>query len=196
MRERLTAIIAIILLLILIAASYWYAMQASFSNLRYVPSEDSPDFIASQATIITFDETGVAKNRLQAEEFRHFSNDSVTMIKPRATTVSPNEPLTHAEALKGHSNDAGETYLFEGDVVVSRAANGNTAASRLETQSMTVYTDINRYESDDVVDIFSGDDHARGTGMVFDNMNQTIELKSRVTTVVEPQGGSKNLLPQ
>ena len=180
MRERLTAIIAIILLLILIAASYWYAMQASFSNLRYVPSEDSPDFIATKATII---------------EFLHFSNDSVIMTRPKATTVSPNEPLTHAEALKGRSDDAGETYQFEGDVVVSRAANGNTAASRLETQSMTVYADINRYESDDVVDIFSGDDHARGTGMVFDNMNQTIELKSRVTTVIEPQNGSKNLLP-
>ena len=36
MRERLTAIIAIVLLLILIAASYWYAMQATFSNLRYI----------------------------------------------------------------------------------------------------------------------------------------------------------------
>ena len=96
MRERLTAIIAIILLLLLIAASYWYAMQASFSKLRYIPSEESPDFIASEATIVTFDENGVAKNRLQAEEFRHFSNDSITMVKPQATTVSPDEPASLA----------------------------------------------------------------------------------------------------
>ena len=70
MRERLTAIIAIILLLILIAASYWYAMQASFNNLRYIPSENSPDFIASDATVISFNEQGIAKTRMEAEEFR------------------------------------------------------------------------------------------------------------------------------
>ena len=97
MRERLTAIIAIILLLILIAASYWYAMQASFSNLRYIPSENSPDFIASEATIISFDEQGVAKTRLKAQEFAHYSNDTITngvlnansfrLIGPQATIL-------------------------------------------------------------------------------------------------------------
>ena len=60
---------------------------------------------------------------------------------------------------------------------------------------MTVYTDTNRYETDDKVDIFSGNDRTHGTGMVFDNMSRTVELKSRVTTVIEPQGSSKNLLP-
>lgn len=194
MRERLTAIIAIILLLILIAASYWYAMQASFSNLHYVPSENSPDFIASDATVITFNEQGVAKTRLQAEEFQHFSNDTIVMLNPRATTISPDEPITHAQALKGRSEDAGETFFFEGDVVVSRAASGNTAASRLETQSMTVHTDINRFESEDVVDLFSGNDRSQGTGMIFDNLSRTVELKSRVTTVIEPRSGSQNLL--
>ncbi len=196
MRERLTAIIAIILLLILIAASYWYAMQASFSNLRYIPSENSPDFIASEATIISFDEQGVAKTRLKAQEFAHYSNDTITMVKPQATTISPNEPITHAEALKGQSVDAGETFQFEGDVVASRAASGNTAATRLETQTMTVYTDTNRFETDDEVDIFSGDDHAHGTGMVFDNLSRTVELKNQVTTIIEPRSGSKNLLPK
>lgn len=194
MRERLTAIIAIVLLLILIAASYWYAMQATFSNLRYVPSEDSPDFIASDTTIIDFNEQGVAQTRLQAAEFMHYSNDTILMVKPRATTISPDEPITHAEALKGRSTDAGETFVFEGDVVVSRAASGNTAASRLETQSMTVYPDTNRFVSDDVVEMFSGNDRARGTGMVFDNLSRTVELKSHVTTVIEPRSGSKNLL--
>lgn len=195
MRERLTAIIAIILLLILIAASYWYAMQASFSNLRYIPSENSPDFVATDATVITFNELGVAKNRLQAEEFLHYSDDTITMLKPQATTVSPDEPITHAEALKGRTDDGGETFFFEGDVVVSRAANGKNAASRLETQSMKIFTDTNRFETDDEVDMFNGDDRAHGVGMVFDNLSRTVELKSRVTTVIEPKGGSRNLLP-
>ena len=39
MRERLTAIIAIILLVFLIGASYWYAMKTSLGTLRYVPSD-------------------------------------------------------------------------------------------------------------------------------------------------------------
>ena len=195
MRERLTAIIAIILLVFLIGASYWYAMKTSLGTLRYVPSDKSPDFIATGATVISFDENGVAKTRLRAKEFQHFSDDSMTMVEPQATTVSPNEPVSHAQAKTGFTNDAGATFLFEGDVVVTRDASGSNPAIRLETQSMHVDTDTNRFETDDVVHIYSGRDKAIGTGMIFDNMQRTVELKGRVTTVIEPREGSGNLLP-
>lgn len=117
------------------------------------------------------------------------------MVEPQATTVSPNEPVSHAQAKTGFTNDAGATFLFEGDVVVTRDASGSNPAIRLETQSMHVDTDTNRFETDDVVHIYSGRDKAVGTGMIFDNMQRTVELKSRVTTVIEPREGSGNLLP-
>lgn len=195
MRERITAIIAIILLLILIAASYWYAMQSTYSNLRYLPSEESPDFIAGGATLISFDKNGVADSKLKAEELRHYSDDRMTMVKPEAVTVSPDKPVTHAQALAGRSDDGGATFVFKGDVIITRVATGNTPTTRLETQSMTVYTDTNRFVTDDVVLITSGQDTAQGQGMVFDNMERTVELKGQVTTVLQPRNNNQRLLP-
>ena len=195
MRERITAIIAIILLLILIAASYWCAMQSTYSNLRYLPSEESPDFIAGGATLISFDKNGVADSKLKAEELRHYSDDRMTMVKPEAVTVSPDKPVTHAQALAGRSDDGGATFVFKGDVIITRVATGNTPTTRLETQSMTVYTDTNRFVTDDDVLITSGQDTAQGQGMVFDNMERTVELKGQVTTVLQPRNNNQRLLP-
>ncbi|HIU84143.1 MAG TPA: LPS export ABC transporter periplasmic protein LptC [Candidatus Aphodousia gallistercoris] len=195
MRERITAIIAIVLLLILIAASYWYAMQSNYSNLRYVPSEDSPDFIAGGATYVTFGTDGIADTKLQAKELRHYSDDRIRMIEPRATTVSPNEPVTHAEAQKGRSDDGGATFLFEGDVVITRLATGSMPTTKLESQTMRVDTDANRFETDDKVYITSGNDKAEAVGMVFDNLDKTVQLKSQVKTIMVPKNGTDTLLP-
>ena len=42
MRERVSAIVAIILLAFLIGASYFYAVQSGLKDLKYLPSENSP----------------------------------------------------------------------------------------------------------------------------------------------------------
>ena len=43
MRERVSAIVAIILLAFLIGARYFYAVQSGLKDLKYLPSENSPD---------------------------------------------------------------------------------------------------------------------------------------------------------
>lgn len=194
MRERMTAIVAIVLLSILIAASYWYAVRASYSNLKYVPSENSPDFIAKDVTMVRFDQSGMAKSKLQAQEFKHYSDDRIAMVEPRATSVAPNEQVTRASARTGHSDDGGETFVFEGNVRVIREATEKSALTQIETESVTVYPESNLLESDAHVVMTSGGDRMEGTGMIYDNIEQTIELKQNVKTVIEPRNSSKNLL--
>ena len=194
MRERMTAIVAIILLLTLIAASYWYAVRASYSNLKYVPNENSPDFIAKDISMVQFDENGMAKSKLQAQEFKHYSDDRITMIEPRAISVAPNEQVTKASAQSGRSDDGGETFVFEGSVKSVREANEKTPLTQIETQQVTVYPESNLIESDSHVVMTSGQDRMEGEGMIFDNVEQTVELKKNVKTVIQPKANSKNLL--
>jgi lipopolysaccharide export system protein LptC len=40
----------------------------------------------------------------------------------------------------------------------------------------------------------SGQDRMEGEGMIFDNVEQTVELKKNVKTVIQPKANSKNLL--
>ena len=194
MRERMTAIVAIILLLALIAASYWYAVRASYTNLKYVPNENSPDFIAKDISMVQFDENGLAKSKLQAQEFKHYSDDRITMVEPRAISVAPNEQVTKASAQTGRSDDGGQTFVFEGDVRIIREANEKTPLTQIETQRITVHPESNLIESDAHVVMTSGQDRMEGEGMVYDNIEQTVELKKNVKTVIQPKGNSKNLL--
>ena len=194
MRERMTAIVAIILLLGLIAASYWYAVRASYSNFKYVPNENSPDFIAKDISMVQFDEKGMAKSKLQAQEFKHYSDDRISMIEPRAISVAPNEQITKASARTGRSDDGGETFVFEGDVRIVREANEKTPLTQIETQNVTVHPESNLIETDAYVVMTSGQDRMEGEGLVFDNVEQTIELKKNVKTVIQPKANSKNLL--
>ena len=195
MRERITAFIAIFLLLLLIAASYWYAIRSTYSNLKYVPNENSPDFIAQDATLISFDSDGFAKIKLQAQDFKHYSDDRVTMQEPHYTSVSPNKPIVQAKAKSGYSNDGGATVHFLGDVEVSRVASNNNEITRIQTQSVTVFSDHNRFETEDFVRISSGENTATATGMILDNIARTVELKTRVKTISSPQSGNVDLLP-
>ena len=194
MRERMTAIVAIILLLALIAASYWYAVRASYTNLKYVPNENSPDFIAKDISMVQFDENGMAKSKLQAKEFKHYSDDRIAMVEPRAISAAPNEQVTKASAQTGRSDDGGQTFVFEGDVRIVREANEKTPLTQIETQRIKVHPESNLIESDTHVVMTSGQDRMEGEGMVYDNIEQTVELKKNVKTVIQPKGNSKNLL--
>ncbi len=194
MRERMTALIAIGLLLVLIAASYWYAVKSSYGNLRYLASENSPDFIATNATIVSFDADGKAKMKATAEEVKHYSDDRVTMIKPVFTSVSPDAPISQVSSNSGSSEDGGASVLLTGNVVATRTADAKSDGLKLETESMTVYPDTQQMETEDFVRITSGRNIATGTGMKADNLDRTVEIKSRVKTTYHPQEGV-NLLP-
>lgn len=63
MRDRLTSLIAIALLVTLCAMSYWYSVKAELENVTHLSDLNSPDFIARDITITQFDDDGIAKQR-------------------------------------------------------------------------------------------------------------------------------------
>ena len=58
MRDRLTSLIAIALLVTLCAMSYWYSVKAELENVTHLSDLNSPDFIARDITITQFDDGG------------------------------------------------------------------------------------------------------------------------------------------
>ena len=198
MRDRLTAIIAIVLLLLLIFASYWYSLKSTYGNLRYIPSEHSPDFIATDITLMNFDIQGNAKSRLQASDMKHFSNDSVFFKNPRLATVTPNEPVIRAQANEGQSIDAGATFQFSGDVQILREADAKHKAARLQSSAVEVLADQNIFQTDEHVVMTQGQDRIEGDGMVYNNLEQTLLIKKNVRTQLNPKNSDQRnlLLPQ
>ncbi len=91
-RERITAIIGVALLLLLVGASYYYSIQIRFAGLKYVPSEMSPDFTARNVTLTDFDERGIASQRLAASTLDHYSDERVNATDPRYYSLDPEKP--------------------------------------------------------------------------------------------------------
>src|SRR5882757_3245900 len=123
MRERVTQIIAILLLATVTATSYWYS-QSIRRVTRVPPSAASaPDFSGERLVMTQFDEQGRAKYKLFADTLVHFAdNDEVELLNPRLLSLRPDRPQIEARALHAEVEDVGEEVRMNGGVVVTRAA--------------------------------------------------------------------------
>ncbi|MEG0821489.1 MAG: LPS export ABC transporter periplasmic protein LptC [Burkholderiaceae bacterium] len=186
MRERLTAIIGIGLLLGLVGSSYWYSLRTQREGLMHLPVPDAPDFIAKNIVLTQFDPTGRAKRKVFAAELTHYPDDRIDIAKPRMVSLRPDEPQLEVTAREADVENGGEKVHLKGDVLITRAAGKDSPAMRLATDRLTVLPDEDRYLTDAPVEMNRGTTRATGTGMEFDNVARTLQLKSQVNTELLP----------
>lgn len=182
MRERISCIIAIVLLLLLIGASYFYAVQSGLKNLKYIPSQNSPEYTAKNVTVTSFNEQGEPLRRLSAKEMLRYSDERTNTTAPKLITLERTKPRVVASAERGWSNDGGETVLFEGAVRVTRDPWQGAPAMSFSSEKLTVYPDTERFVSKAPVVFTRGADTTSASSMDYDHVNGTIELAGNVKT--------------
>jgi lipopolysaccharide export system protein LptC len=186
-RDRLTAIIAIVLLAGLAATSYWYSRVTARSGLRNPATPNAPDFVVDKVVLTQFDQQGHARNRLFADRMRHYvEDDRIEVDAPRLVSLQPDEPQVEVRARRGRVEGSGERIHLLDDVVITRAAGPKDAPMKLETQSLLVLPDYERYSTQDPVRMERGGSVATANAMELDNLARTVKLKGQVKTIVEP----------
>lgn len=187
-RERITAIVGSSILLGLIGLSYYYSIQTTLSGLRYIPSESSPDFTAQNVTLTDFNEKGVATERLVASSMEHFSDERMRALDARFLTLDPARAQVTARADEAWSDDGLETIELSGGVFVRQAPFGVAPEVTFRTEYLRGWLDTHRFETEHPVFMTRGTDTSEAArGMVYDNVARTVELRSRVHTVLHPQ---------
>lgn len=83
LRERMTALIGIALLLALVGLSYYYSIRITLEGLKYVPSLKSPDFIAKDVVVTDFDKDGTLLRRLLSQNVEHYSDGQMNAADAR-----------------------------------------------------------------------------------------------------------------
>lgn len=187
MRDRITLLIAIVLLGAVTATSYWY----SRAMRRPAPIERSAagqaDFVVDRVVLTQYDEQGRAKHRLFADRLTHYAvTEDVDLVAPRLLGMNDGRPQTQARALTARVENAGERVHMRGSVVLTRAATENSEALRVTTEYLLAIPDYDRYSTDRPVQIERGGDRMRANQMELDNIQRTIRLGGRVQTVLEP----------
>src|SRR5690625_1193740 len=131
MRERGPAVIAVILLLTLVAGTWWAADYAQ----RAIPIDPpgrvthEPDAWAHDFVMIRTDTTGVAINRLEGSTMRHYpDDDSYEIDDVKATGQQPDSPITIGTADMATMNADGSQIVMDGNAHVHRLPDAERAA--------------------------------------------------------------------
>lgn len=122
MRDRLTSLIAIALLVTLCAMSYWYSVKAELENVTHLSDLNSPDFIARDITITQFDDDGIAKAKVFAKEVEHYSDGHANAKFPEYASLNPNEAQITAKSDRATMVDGGAVIHFYNNVDIRQAA--------------------------------------------------------------------------
>jgi lipopolysaccharide export system protein LptC len=189
MRDRVTMLIAIVLLAAVTATSYWYASVLRKPAAGSVAEPGKPDFEAEKLVITQFDPQGRARHKLFAESLQHFAaNDDVEATSPRLVSLRPDQPQVEVRAQRARIENAGERVHLRGDVVVARAADGPSPALRATSDYMLALPDLDRYSTDRPVEVTRG--QARITaqgGMQLDNIARTAQFEGKVRILLPPR---------
>lgn len=187
MRDRLSMVIAIVLLTIVTATSYWYSREMRLPTKRTAPTPGTPDFVVDHVVMTQFDDSGQARYKLFSERLTHFTeNDDIELVKPRLVSLRPNRPQVQAVSNRARISNAGEQVLMEGDVVITRAASGEQPPLTIRSASMLAFPDEDRFRSDAPVEIERGDTRLSGAAMQYENTSRVLTVNGDVKGEIAP----------
>ncbi|HEX7156692.1 MAG TPA: LPS export ABC transporter periplasmic protein LptC [Burkholderiaceae bacterium] len=188
MRDRLVSMIAIVLLAVVLMTSYWYSQSLLVVSGTGAPRAGSVDFFAEGIALTQFDLLGRARYKLFADRMTHYpDSDDVDMTQPRMVSLRPDQPQVRASALAAHVENNGERILLNGDVVITRAADGPQPSMRIETQALLALPDSDRYSTDQPVQVDRGSAQVKAVGMDFDNIARRVVFQSDVRSLIAPR---------
>jgi len=188
MRDRLSVLIAAVLLAVVAATSYWYSREIRRPTARAPATPGAPDFIVDRVVMTQFDETGRARFKLFAERLSYFNeNDDVELFRPRLVSLRPDEPQVQAASARARVTNAGERVLMQDDVVLQRAAAGGRPALSINTERMTIVPDLEHFSSDVPVRIVQGDNRLSGAAMEYDNLKRVLTIDGSLRGEMAPR---------
>jgi LPS export ABC transporter protein LptC len=182
MRDRLTLLIAIVLLSSVTATSYWYARSLRVPPNLNIVRPNSPDFETERLVITQFDGQGRAKYKLFADKLVHYGEtDDVELSAPRLVSLRPDRPQVEVRAERGRVENVGEKVHLHGDVVLTRTASGTTPAMRVDTPYLLALPDEDKYSTDQPVLVQRGAQSISAQrGMAVDNIARTAQFEGSV----------------
>ena len=184
MRDRITVIIAILLLAVVTATSYWYSVNLRRSEPLPPRTPGSADVVVDGLVLTQFDAQGRARLKLLGQRLSHFpEHDDIEVAAPRLFSLRPDQPRIEVSARTARIENAAERVHLKGDVVLYRAAIGAEPALRVDTEYLLALPDEDRYRTDRPVRIARGNSSATADAMDFDNVARTLELSGSVHTV-------------
>lgn len=181
MHERGPAIIAALLLLALVAGTWWAADYAQ----RAIPIDPparlthEPDSWARQFVMVQTNPAGMPVNRLEGRFMRHYpDDDSYEVDDARAINQRANAPITIASSQLATMNSDSTLIVLSGNAHVHRQADADRAALDVTSNELTLLTDQDVVETGLPARVVHGSHTMQGIGMRYDNRSGQLQVFS------------------
>jgi lipopolysaccharide export system protein LptC len=183
LRERLSGLISIVLLLMLAAGTYYLADRASqFDDKNRPPSSpNEPDSFVEGLNLTKVNAKGEPVFRLRAARMVHFPGDNHSEFTlPVLVSLDADKPKVTVRAKRARANGDGDvTELFD-EVELLREASAQDPQVRVTTESMVLYTLEEIARSTQAVKIEYASSVLTGVGMEFNHATRQFSLNSSV----------------
>lgn len=189
MKERLPALIALLLLITLVAGTWWAADYAQ----RAIPI-DPPrrltheiDSWARHFVMLRTDQDGKPINRMEGDYVEHYpDDDSYHVTAPRAIGQQQANPITIGTADTAVMENGGTRIVMNGQAHVLRQQDANNDALDVRSEQLIILPNEDIIFTDLPAVVVKGHSRMSGTGMRYNN--QTRQLQVSASTDVEIAG--------
>jgi lipopolysaccharide export system protein LptC len=181
MKERFPSLIAVILLLALVAGTYWaadYAQRAVAIDpprrLTHEMDAWGRDFVMLRSDI-----TGQPTNRLEGDYIKHFpDNDSYEINAPRAIGLQPGNPVTIGVSKTAVMDSGGKRIVMNGDAHVHRNADAEREPLDVRSQQLIILPDDDVVQTEQPAQVDQGPNRMNGKGMHYNNKTRQLQVFS------------------
>ncbi len=181
MKERLPALIAIALLFVLVAGTWWaadYTQRAvHIEPPRRITHE--PDAWSSNFVMVRADANGMAINRMEGDYLQHFpDDDSYEVTQARAIGQRANSPITVATSNMAIMDRDGTRITMRGNAHLHRKPYDDRPALDVKSEELILLPDEDVAYTNLRAVVVNGKSTMVGTGMRYDNANRILKVFS------------------
>ena len=151
-----------------------------------------PDYYMRDFAVKSFDAMGRLQSEIRGTLARHYAdNDTLEIDQARMRSVNEEGRVVTARANRALSNGDGSEVQLYGNAIVTREASapeGRAPVPRLEFQGEFLHAWVNeeRVRSDQPVTLKRGADTFTADSVVYDNLEQVMQLRGRVRGTLMP----------
>ena len=190
MRDRLPTLTAILLLLALVAGTWWAADYTQRSIPIEAPRRmtHEPDSWAERFVMLRTDADGIAVNRMEGARMLHYpDDDSYEITQARAIGQRADMPITIGTSNIAVMDQDGKRITMRGNAHLHRIADAERAAMDVTSEELVLLPDDNRAYTDLPAKVVHGNSVMLGTGMQYDNDTRQLRVLSASDVKISAQ---------
>jgi len=183
LRERLPVMASIGMLTILAGMTGFLAQKAAREHRPVTQAihPERPDWFIEGFNLIRLGLTEKITWQITAQRMQHRpQDDAIELVQPVLVRIEPGRPTLEIRAQEAKTLEMGDLTHLSGQVVLTRTADREGPALKIETEQLDVLADRDLARAEGPVRIERGGSNLTGVGLEFDNAARRLQLYSEV----------------